>query len=1065
MKKKLLIVLLLCVGTYSVIKLNNKSELNNVSDNIKETHSKHLKNSPFRTTLNLSKAERKKLGVPPNKYFESEWELTMNPSLGRPTPENLNEIRQALEDNRQNLFALGRVPGDAMDNNWVERGPNNVGGRSRAVLFDPNDSSNETVYAGGVSGGLWKNTNISNPNSVWTQLSIPENLAVSSITVDPNDSNIIYVGTGETYVGGDVNGNGLWKTTDNGSTWQQVFGGVTGETFFQSASNIAINSPSSIAGDYPSYPTTAFGPEITSVITGQIVLVDDGTSQSTEGCNALINGTQISGNIALIRRANCNFTTKVKNAQNAGAIAVIMMNNNPGEPVAMGGSDVTITIPSVMISKEYGDLIEAELSNGSVSGSLNPANSNVTFTGNVVPGIQHINDVVVRNNNGVSEIYVAAADGIYSASNPTTVLAGSEFGLYKSTDGGNSWTELSLPLTANGNKHCPNDIEIGADNKIWVSTKSSYLYGDGGGKIFSSVDGVNFSDIYTVTDGNRTQIAVSKTTPDKVFVLAELTTGGVTMKRTTNGFFPVFLTTNLPLPNDADPSIPDNDFPRQQAFYNLMLEVDPNNDNFVYTGGIDLFKSTLDGSSWSQLSHWYGGFSYQYVHADQHGLAFANGNSNRMVFSNDGGIYFSDNGGATILDRNNGFNVTQFYTVGVAPTTAFSGDEYFIAGAQDNGTQLFENASPGINSSVEAAGGDGAFSYFDQDGSDQYFITNYVYNNSINLYNYATNQNVSINNENSNAGSFINPGVLDSNLDILYTNYTTTSPVIRRFTGIKSQATVNATNLSDPMLTTTPTAFAVSPYTTNSSTILVGTVLGDVFKIENANTNSPVWTELVPGNEIVGSISDIEYGQSENDIFISVHNYGVKNIWYSDDAGATWQNKEGNLPDLPVKTILQNPLNLEEVIVGTELGVWYTNDFSSTNPNWSQAFNGMSNVKVTDLDLRDDNVVFASTYGRGIFSGQFTSENLDVEEFTIKGNNQFNVFPTVTEGEIYITSDQSHKNVYVNIFNLSGQNVISIIDDFDSNKKSIDLSKLQSGVYLIKLSKNNITQTFKLILK
>ena len=81
------------------------------------------------------------------------------------------------------------------------------------------------------------------------------------------------------------------------------------------------------------------------------------------------------------------------------------------------------------------------------------------------------------------------------------------------------------------------------------------------------------------------------------------------------------------------------------------------------------------------------------------------------------------------------------------------------------------------------------------------------------------------------------------------------------------------------------------------------------------------------------------------------------------------------MPDLPVRTILQNPLISNEVIIGTDLGVWFTKNFSDASPNWSQAYNGMSNVRITDLDLRDDFKVFAGTYGRGIFSSKFAYED------------------------------------------------------------------------------------------
>ena len=100
---------------------------------------------------------------------------------------------------------------------------------------------------------------------------------------------------------------------------------------------------------------------------------------------------------------------------------------------------------------------------------------------------------------------------------------------------------------------------------------------------------------------------------------------------------------------------------------------------------------------------------------------------------------------------------------------------------------------------------------------------------------------------------------------------------------------------------------------------------------------------------------------------------------------------------MPVKSILQNPLNSEEVIIGTELGVWYTNNFSSASPRWSSSFNGMRNVKVLDLDVRNDNMVFAATYGRGVFSGMFTAAPLSVNEEDVFAN-AIKLFPTISSG-------------------------------------------------------------------
>lgn len=1042
---------------------NSKKEIE-VSSEIQTLRNKHeefLQKSPFKKTMLLSKKERKALGIPPKKYYEHEWELTMNPETGKPDFQNLRQLRDSLNNLRSQLLATGRTPGDGSDNNWIERGPNNVGGRVRAVMFDPNDAINETVYAGGVSGGLWKNTNISNSTSTWVRVNIPENLAISSIAYDPNNTNVFYVGTGESYVGGDVNGDGLWKSSDGGATWSKVFGGVSGPTVFVAAANVTISSPAGIAGNYPCYPTDPanFGVAITVPISANVVLIVDNTAPSSDGCEVITNSAALNGNIALIRRGNCNFTAKVKAAQDAGAVGVIMMNNIDGTPIPMGGTDATITIPSVMISKADGDIIEAALGSNSVAGTLNPSTG--SFTGNLVPGIQHINDVKVRNNGGNSEIYVAAGDSFYGASNATTFLGGPEFGLYKSTNGGSTWTEINLPLTVGGNKHCPNNIEIGSDNKIWLATTSSVVFGEGGGKIFSSTDGNTFVDRYTVSGGDRTQIAVSSQTPDKVFVLSELNAGGVTMIGTTNGFTS---TTTLALPDDADTGIDPNDFCRGQAFYDLMLEVDPTNDQVLYAGGIDLFKSTNGGTSWNQFSHWYGGFGFQDVHADQHGLAFGNGATNKLLIGNDGGVYFSNNGGTTTSARNRGLNITQFYSIGVASTGATGGNlpgEYFAAGAQDNGTQYFANATAGVNSSTESQGGDGAFTMFDQ-GTDKYYISNYVYNENINLRplpGSTVTAKVIDNDNNGNNGAFIAPMILDSNRDMLYSDYSNgTTYRIRRYSGLKT--TVVRTDLTNALLTSPPTAFAVSPYTILSTRLLVGTRLGKLLRLINAST-TPTWSDIT-GPQFVGSISDVEFGASENEIFVTMHNYNVVSIWYSADAGVTWQNKEGNLPDLPVKCIMRNPLNANEVIVGTELGVWFTNNFSAASPTWNQSYNGMSNVKVTDLDLRNDNTVYAATYGRGIFSGVYTATSLSSDDVT--KNNGIKIYPNPSNGVVNVSIENYSGNLNVEIYDINGRKVFYNTGNY-STDKAISLQGLQAGVYVLKLEgEDGLSHSEKIVL-
>jgi len=125
---------------------------------------------------------------------------------------------------------------------------------------------------------------------------------------------------------------------------------------------VTVNTPASIAGPYTS-GLAAFGPAAFDV-TNDVVLVNDGSGAITDGCEApFANAAAVSGKIVLIDRGTCTFVSKVKNAQNAGAVGVIIANNTTGV-ITMGGTDATITTPSLMISQADGNTLKIELSSG-----------------------------------------------------------------------------------------------------------------------------------------------------------------------------------------------------------------------------------------------------------------------------------------------------------------------------------------------------------------------------------------------------------------------------------------------------------------------------------------------------------------------------------------------------------------------------------------------------------------------------------------------------------------------------------------------------------------------------
>jgi len=172
-------------------------------------------------------------------------------------------------------------------------------------------------------------------------------------------------GNGNDYVladaqdGSGTNNANFSTPADGGSGRMQMY-------LWNAVPGFTVNSPSSIAGTYQAVESS-FSTENKLInvgpVTGQVVYYNDNAAGTLhEACTgAPVNS--VSGKIALIDRANCNFTVKVLNAQNAGALAVIMVNNVAGSPIIMGGTDNTITIPAVMISIDDGLIIKNQLAN------------------------------------------------------------------------------------------------------------------------------------------------------------------------------------------------------------------------------------------------------------------------------------------------------------------------------------------------------------------------------------------------------------------------------------------------------------------------------------------------------------------------------------------------------------------------------------------------------------------------------------------------------------------------------------------------------------------------------
>lgn len=136
---------------------------------------------------------------------------------------------------------------------------------------------------------------------------------------------------------------------------------------------LSIEVPENLVGGYDGV-AAVFGPSLSvNSVSVEFALAKDGdsTTDPLDACEDLVNASDLNGKVAFIRRGSCTFVSKIEKAQAAGATAVIMVNNEAGEPIVMGGEDTGITIPSIMVSQADGEAIIQALLNGeSVTGAL-----------------------------------------------------------------------------------------------------------------------------------------------------------------------------------------------------------------------------------------------------------------------------------------------------------------------------------------------------------------------------------------------------------------------------------------------------------------------------------------------------------------------------------------------------------------------------------------------------------------------------------------------------------------------------------------------------------------------
>ena len=171
--------------------------------------------------------------------------------------------------------------------------------------------------------------------------------------------------------------------------------------------------------------------------------------------------------------------------------------------------------------------------------------------------------------------------------------------------------------------------------------------------------------------------------------------------------------------------------------------------------------------------------------------------------------------------------------------------------------------------------------------------------------------------------------------------------------------------------------------------LFVGTNTGKLVYIDSANTatntNVAANTTNISGPWGSVYINGIAVGSSDQNIAVAISNYGVNNVWVTTNGGTSWSAIDGNLPDMPVRTLVFNPINDRQLIIGTEAGVYTSTNINGAATVWSVS-PGFPTVRTDMIKVRPaDRLVAAATHGRGIFTTTI-SQALPIHNIVLSGN-------------------------------------------------------------------------------
>jgi photosystem II stability/assembly factor-like uncharacterized protein len=616
---------------------------------------------------------------------------------------------------------------------------------------------------------------------------------------------------------------------------------------------------------------------------------------------------------------------------------------------------------------------------------------------------------------------------LINPSNPQILIAAASDGIWRTTDGGTTWSNAQLGYFMDL-EYKPGDPTI-----VYASTFDF----SGNAKIYRSTNsGLSWSLITSLANVIRINLAVTPNAPSLVDALCANTSSGLAglwySSNSGASFSQYFASNDTNNLLDGSYNASGNG---GQGHYDLAYAINPVNYNDFWLGGINTWNSTNGGLNWNIKTMWNSNNSINpnnvpVVHADKHFIVFHPLVPGTMFECNDGGLYKTTNNGSTWSDLSNGLEISQMYRIGVSQTS----QNRVITGLQDNGTKLFYN-----NLWYDVTGGDGMDCIIDYSNSSvQYasyangviYRTNNLWNNVVTISENLPGGQID--------GAWVTPFVLHpSNPNIIYAGYDKLYKSMDQgdsWTAISGVLDSNNENIR---------FMAIAP--SNPNTIYAAT-LKKLYSTTNGGTS---WNLILDSGTIqnYANLSGLAVDPTNPDkVFITVSGYTAGDkVYMKPGIGQNWINYSGSLPNIPVNCIVYQTGSNEGLYIGTDIGVFYT-DGSMTD--WIPYQTGLPNVVVTDLEISYyDNKLWAGTFGRGLWKTDlYTTLSINDEELY----NQIIISPNPNNGLLTINVPVG-KIYSLIVYDALGKKVYEE-DSINIEQKSIDLTKENSGLYLLKIT-------------